>query len=138
MHLEEVLKVLIVDRLAEFATVILVGCFPIFPRLWKYLRGEDNFLNSKYSRGKGRGFMPFKNTDPNTLRKYEEWGDVNSGESHSSYVPLEKRSPAVNDARIAREAMDQSDHASFAPTSQAIIYKSTNIVLEYGREGYHF
>jgi hypothetical protein len=131
MQSEQVLKVLIMDRLAEFATVILVGCFPIFPRLWKYLCGKDDIINSKYSHSRERRFIPFKNTDLDTSRDHQEWGDVRSGILPSSYIPLEERSTVVNDVLVARKAMEQLDHASFSPTTQAIVKKSTNIASEY-------
>jgi hypothetical protein len=123
------------DRLAEFTTVILVGCFPVFPRLWKYLRGEDTDINRKYLHGKERRFIPFKTAEPDTSRKYREWSEVSLGTLPSSYIQLEGRGSTVKNSLPATESPDQPGHVSLAPTSQALIYKRTEIALEYGHQG---
>jgi hypothetical protein len=42
------------NRLAEFATVILVGCFPVLPRCWKHFRGIDEAGRSDDSTRNGK------------------------------------------------------------------------------------
>jgi hypothetical protein len=77
--------------LAEFATVILVGCFPVLPRFWKHICGKDETIRSDdTSRDKKKIRVPNILREDRSL-KTSDYHDNLTTEALGSYIELNER-----------------------------------------------
>ncbi|KAL9623091.1 MAG: hypothetical protein Q9160_002605 [Pyrenula sp. 1 TL-2023] len=99
---------------AEFATVILVGCFPVIPRLLRWLFGRDPNKSYGYHtqdyrrRGRDSPNASHNKRDRNVSKTASSiWSDrINNSQSTESYIPLENHHLIIHDGaeNFRREA----------------------------------
>jgi hypothetical protein len=123
-------SLLITIRLAEFATVIIVGCFPTLPRLWKFIRGTDSGKSS-YSSGAERKTFPSKSGGLSNKRR--EWYDGVTTTEFGTYIPLEERKFPPN-TEHDHQVRVVSDHGPLYSGSDVGIQKRTDIELVRGEQ----
>lgn len=89
-----------INSLVEFATVILVACFPTFPKLFKYFGKRES--TSQY--GDGKGPKPAQSGDTKFITA---WYKESKKSGLRTYIPLQDRRPGP-----AVEEMDVHPNAS--------------------------
>ncbi|KAF2465133.1 uncharacterized protein BDR25DRAFT_306793 [Lindgomyces ingoldianus] len=92
---------------AEFATVILVGCFPAFPRLFKFLSGKDRDPK-KYSYASDQKSNSGRNSAAPrvSINTPYHWQITTGTTSVGSYYPLEER---TRKGGVADETRNEAD-----------------------------
>ncbi|KAF2011092.1 hypothetical protein BU24DRAFT_427301 [Aaosphaeria arxii CBS 175.79] len=115
--------------LAEFATVIIVGCFPPLPRLWKFLRGHDKPISGAHMSSQEGRIKGSSQASNNKGDKSHEWYTV-CRDTDCMYIPLEEQS-ITNEDRTMRIGQKEDRipgmNVSLSPLSLTSIRKTTEI-----------
>jgi hypothetical protein len=117
------------DRFAEFATVILVGCFPVLPRCWKQSRGKDEAGRTDDSTRNGKKIRVPQILAAELSLKTSHHHDKLTIRALGSYIELNERG---GDRKMSTSlGADVVSYPQF-PASLRTVLRTTDIKLVCG------